>query len=83
LLDDFSNTMFILYYSDARRPERMMSKLRSISIDDSGPKIVTIRQPKGPDASSKGFSSEARLPRKPGVVIDTIIEEEPKPEETK
>lgn len=71
-----------LFYSDARRPERMMSKLRSVSVDDSGPKIVTIRQPKGPDASSKGFSSEARLPRKPGVVIDAIIEEE-KSEEIK
>jgi len=59
----------------------MMSKLRSISIDDVGPRVVTIRQPKGPDANVKGFSSEARLPRKPGVVIETIEEE--KPEEAK
>lgn len=82
MLSYFIMNFIYLFYSDARRPERMMSKLRSISIDDSGPKIVTIRQPKGPDTSSKGFSSEARQPRKPGVVIDAIIEEE-KPEEIK
>ncbi|XP_065350831.1 cold shock domain-containing protein E1 isoform X2 [Cloeon dipterum] len=69
-----SSACSLVRVADARRPERMMSKLRSISLDEAGPKVVTIRQPKGPDASSKGFSSEARTPRKPGFV--PIIEEE-------
>jgi hypothetical protein len=74
--------LYNLIFRDARRPERMMSKLRSISLDESGPRMVTLRQPKGPDANAKGFSSEARLPRKPGVLI-AAIEEEKAGEEAK
>ncbi|XP_057655391.1 cold shock domain-containing protein E1 isoform X1 [Diorhabda carinulata] len=57
-----------LYYSDVQaRPERLISRLRTISVDDTGPKLMVMRQPKGPDGS-KGFSSEARSNRIPGVV---------------
>ncbi|KAJ8929356.1 hypothetical protein NQ314_017960 [Rhamnusium bicolor] len=49
------------------RPERLISRLRTISVDDTGPKLTLIRQPKGPDGS-KGFSSEARTVRVPGGV---------------
>jgi len=38
--------------SEMKRPERLMSRLKS---EDVGPKIVTIRQPRGPDGT-KGFS---------------------------
>ncbi|KAF4525248.1 hypothetical protein B566_EDAN014551 [Ephemera danica] len=49
---------------ECKRPERLISKLRSISLDDSGPRITVVRQPKGPDGT-KGFS-EPRLARQPG-----------------
>merc|ERR1711976_243459 len=38
--------------SEMKRPERLMSRLKS---EDVGPKMVTLRQPKGPDGT-KGFS---------------------------
>lgn len=49
------------------RPERLISRLRTISLDEAGPKLTVVRQPKGPDGS-KGFSTEARSDRVPGVV---------------
>lgn len=57
-------------FSDVQaRPERLISRLRTISVDDAGPKILVVRQPKGPDGS-KGFSSELRTARLPGVVSE-------------
>ncbi|XP_072396506.1 RNA-binding protein Unr isoform X3 [Diabrotica undecimpunctata] len=49
------------------RPERLISRLRTISVDDTGPKLTVVRQPKGPDGS-KGFLTEARVKRIPGAV---------------
>ncbi|XP_053210633.1 cold shock domain-containing protein E1-like [Panonychus citri] len=48
------------YYSDATintpRPERLITRLKSMAVDENvGPKMVLVRQPKGPDGS-KGFS---------------------------
>ncbi|KAK6169090.1 hypothetical protein SNE40_020210 [Patella caerulea] len=40
--------------TESRRPERLISRLKSMS-DESAPRIVVIRQPKGPDDTSKGF----------------------------
>lgn len=56
--------MFVeLYYSDVQaRPERLISRLRTISVDDTGPKLTVMRQPKGPDGS-RGFAAEARTRR--------------------
>jgi len=47
------------YCSERQRPERLISRLKSVG-DDIGPKMVAIRQPRGPDGT-KGF----RQPRKP------------------
>lgn len=57
-------------FSDVQaRPERLISRLRTVSVDDAGPKILVVRQPKGPDGS-KGFAPEMRTPRLPGVVSE-------------
>ncbi|XP_074640508.1 cold shock domain-containing protein E1-like [Tubulanus polymorphus] len=45
--------------SDRRRPERLISRLKSVS-EDGAPKLVVIRQPKGPDGT-KGFKLERSL----------------------
>ncbi|XP_018335937.1 cold shock domain-containing protein E1 isoform X2 [Agrilus planipennis] len=50
------------------RPERLISRLRTVSLDDAGPRLMVLRQPKGPDGS-KGFSSEARTPRSAGTTL--------------
>ncbi|XP_044733943.1 cold shock domain-containing protein E1 [Chrysoperla carnea] len=50
------------------RPERL-NRLRTVSLDDAGPKLQVLRQPKGPDGS-RGFSSEMRSPRLPGIVAE-------------
>jgi len=40
----------------SQRPERLISRMKVLSMEDStGPRIVLIRQPRGPDGS-KGFS---------------------------
>ncbi|KAF7273268.1 cold shock domain-containing Unr isoform X2 [Rhynchophorus ferrugineus] len=51
------------------RPERLISRLRTVSLDDAGPKLLVTRQPKGPDGS-KGFSQDSRLQRLPGTVTE-------------
>lgn len=44
------------------RPERLLSRLKlNNSIDESVPRLIVIRSPKGPDG--KGFSSAYRQPR--------------------
>ncbi|XP_073765276.1 cold shock domain-containing protein E1 isoform X7 [Danio rerio] len=49
------------------RPDRLVNRLKSITLDDSNaPRLVIIRQPRGPD-NSKGFSVE-RKSRQPGVI---------------
>uniref|UniRef100_A0A8C5D7T5 Cold shock domain-containing protein E1 n=1 Tax=Gouania willdenowi TaxID=441366 RepID=A0A8C5D7T5_GOUWI len=49
------------------RPDRLVNRLKSITLDDaSAPRLVIIRQPRGPD-NSKGFNSERKI-RQPGVI---------------
>ncbi|XP_029911476.1 cold shock domain-containing protein E1 isoform X2 [Myripristis murdjan] len=49
------------------RPDRLVNRLKSITLDDaSAPRLVIIRQPRGPD-NSKGFNVE-RKTRQPGVI---------------
>uniref|UniRef100_A0A8D3A3H4 Cold shock domain-containing protein E1 n=1 Tax=Scophthalmus maximus TaxID=52904 RepID=A0A8D3A3H4_SCOMX len=49
------------------RPDRLVNRLKSITLDDaSAPRLVIVRQPRGPD-NSKGFSVE-RKTRQPGVI---------------
>ncbi|XP_023030354.1 cold shock domain-containing Unr isoform X2 [Leptinotarsa decemlineata] len=63
-----SSACNVVKVSDVQaRPERLISRLRTISVDDTGPKLTLMRQPKGPDGS-KGFSSDARTLRIPGAV---------------
>nr|XP_043893428.1 cold shock domain-containing protein E1 isoform X9 [Solea senegalensis] len=51
----------------APRPDRLVNRLKSITLDDaSAPRLVIVRQPRGPD-NSKGFSVE-RKTRQPGVI---------------
>ncbi|CAK6955086.1 cold shock domain-containing protein E1 isoform X6 [Scomber scombrus] len=49
------------------RPDRLVNRLKSITLDDaSAPRLVIVRQPRGPD-NSKGFNVE-RKTRQPGVI---------------
>lgn len=63
-----SSACNVVKVSDVQaRPERLISRLRTISLDDAGPKLLVVRQPKGPDGS-KGFATESRTQRLPGNV---------------
>lgn len=55
-------------YSDAvqQRPERLISRLRTTSLEDTGPKLTIVRQPRGPDGT-RGFSQE-RSQHTPGAI---------------
>jgi len=49
------------------RPDRLVNRLKSITLDDaSAPRLVIVRQPRGPD-NSKGFNVEWKT-RQPGVI---------------
>ncbi|KAI1892661.1 hypothetical protein AGOR_G00135860 [Albula goreensis] len=49
------------------RPDRLVNRLKSITLDDaSAPRLVILRQPRGPD-SSKGFNVERKI-RQAGVI---------------
>lgn len=61
--------MFVICCSDTivqQRPERLISRLRTVSVEDSGPKLTVLRAPKGPDGT-RGFACE-RTPRTPGII---------------
>lgn len=65
-----SSACNVVKMSDGQsRPERLISRLRTISLDDNGPKLTVIRQPKGPDGS-KGFLLNVRSIRLPGSVTE-------------
>ncbi|XP_066254560.1 RNA-binding protein Unr isoform X1 [Euwallacea similis] len=65
-----SSACNVVKVSDVQaRPERLISRLRTISLDDAGPKLLVTRQPKGPDGT-KGFTSEFRAHRLPGSVSE-------------
>lgn len=50
--------------TDTRRPERLLSRLKSITEDNSSYKVIIVRNPRGPD-TGKGF--QARTLWKPPV----------------
>lgn len=56
--------MIKLADNSAARPDRLLSRLKINSIDESVPRLIVMRQPKGPDG--KGFNNLARLARLPG-----------------
>ncbi|XP_021919018.1 cold shock domain-containing protein E1 isoform X2 [Zootermopsis nevadensis] len=51
------------------RPERLISRLRTISLEEAGPKLMVVRQPKGPDGT-RGFNADVRQPHAPGSVAE-------------
>lgn len=61
-----------MFYSDAlrqERPERLISRLRTISLEEAGPKLTVVRQPRGPDGT-KGFDADKRQPHAPGFAVE-------------
>lgn len=50
----------VVRVSEIPRPERLISRLRTVSSDDSGPRIQVVRQPRGPDGSD-GFKQQREL----------------------
>lgn len=60
----------VVKVSDAApRPERLLSRLKLNSIDDSLPRLTCIRAPKGPDGTP-GFHPESRTPRIVGALLE-------------
>ena len=55
--------MLTYFFSEKRRPERLLSRLKSMNEEMVGPRVIVIRPPKGPDGTH-GFTA-ARLPWKP------------------
>ncbi|XP_058457625.1 cold shock domain-containing protein E1 isoform X2 [Malaya genurostris] len=51
------------------RAERLLSRIKINSVDDSGPRLTVIRAPKGPDAT-KGFHISVRAPRLVGICLE-------------
>lgn len=50
------------------RPDRLISRLKLNSVDDSSPRLIVTRAPRGPQ--SKGFSLQFRSPRIAGMVVE-------------
>merc|ERR1719187_499 len=59
----------------SKRPERLISKLKTMNIEENsrgGPKIIVIRQPRGPDGT-RGFKPRTDSKEKsPEVVMDLM-----------
>ncbi|XP_075531479.1 RNA-binding protein Unr-like isoform X2 [Dermacentor variabilis] len=55
-----------------QRPERLVSRLRTLSTEDSGPRIIIVRQPRGPDGTN-GFASRGTEANP--TAAETLIEE--------
>ncbi|XP_062542729.1 cold shock domain-containing protein E1 isoform X1 [Armigeres subalbatus] len=51
------------------RAERLLSRIKLNSVDDSGPRLTVIRAPKGPDGT-KGFHISVRAPRLVGIGME-------------
>ncbi|XP_055613543.1 cold shock domain-containing protein E1 isoform X2 [Uranotaenia lowii] len=51
------------------RAERLLSRIKLNSVDDSGPRLTVVRAPKGPDGT-KGFHISARTPRLVGICLE-------------
>lgn len=51
--------IFNFYFSSSKRPERLISKLKAMNLEDDarlGKKMTVTRQPRGPDGS-RGFKA--------------------------
>lgn len=52
--------------NSASRPERLLTRIKINSIDDSVPRVIVLRQPKGPEGH--GFGPATRMLRLPGKI---------------
>lgn len=59
----------------SQRPERLVSRLRTLSTEDSGPRIIVIRQPRGPDGTN-GFASRNGEAANPAEASPIPLEED-------
>ena len=62
------------FRSNAQRPERLISKLKTMNIEEKArgaARVVVIRQPKGPDGT-KGFAPRGNKEKSPVVVMDLM-----------
>ena len=48
------------FFSSSKRPDRLISKLKTMNLEDGGKRVVAIRAPKGPDGS-KGFKAARNI----------------------
>jgi len=59
----------------SKRPERLISKLKTMNIEENsrgGPKMIVVRQPRGPDGT-KGFKPRSENKEKtPEIVMDLM-----------
>merc|ERR550519_1357784 len=59
----------------SKRPERLISKLKTMNIEENsrgGPKMIIVRQPRGPDGT-KGFKPRSESKEKtPEIVMDLM-----------
>ncbi|XP_053683754.1 cold shock domain-containing protein E1-like isoform X2 [Sabethes cyaneus] len=51
------------------RADRLLSRIKLNSVDDSGPRLTVTRAPKGPDGT-KGFHISVRAPRLVGICLE-------------
>lgn len=65
----FVNRFIAAFFSNLQRPDRLITKLKSINFDENkGQKLIIVRQPRNAEEKSKGFT-HARVERAPGVLI--------------
>merc|ERR1719193_3040683 len=58
----------------SQRPERLISKLKTMSIEEvarGGPRIIVVRQPRGPDGT-RGFKARGKQDTEQEVVMDLM-----------
>jgi hypothetical protein len=70
-IDSKYEKSLVLFFSNLQRPERLITKLKSINFDENTrQKLVIVRQPRNADEKSKGFTN-IRIESAPGVLIKT------------
>lgn len=59
-LGDYSvSWIFVIGRRETQRPDWLAARLRTMSIDENGPRFYVLRQPKGPDGT-RGFKIAPR-----------------------
>ena len=74
ICNQHSVNLFSSSISTAQRPERLLSKLKAMNIEEmarGAARVVVIRQPKGPDGT-RGFAPRGGKEKSPTVVMDLM-----------